>query len=104
MEWWSREPALVVNIARQYHSGLRRKHRRTLEAIYKVQKNLDWKDIEALFRELGAEVRERAGSRVRFRFPDGTRAVFHEPHPSGETGRATVRAIMSMLKTMGVKP
>lgn len=83
---------------------MKRKHRRTLEAIYKVQTNLDWKDIESLFVELGAEVRERAGSRVRFRFPDGTRAVFHEPHPSSETKRATARAIMNLLKTMGVKP
>ena len=83
---------------------MKRKHRRTLESIYKVQTNLNWKDIESLFVELGAEVRERAGSRVRFRFPDGTRAVFHEPHLSSETKRATVRAIMNLLKTMGVQP
>ena len=80
------------------------KHRRTLAAIYKVQANLDWTDVEALFVELGAELRERAGSRVRYRFPDGTRAVFHEPHPSRETGRATVREIMNLLKRMGVEP
>jgi predicted RNA binding protein YcfA (HicA-like mRNA interferase family) len=83
---------------------VKRKHRRTLEAIYNVQTNIDWKNIEALFIELGAEIRERAGSRVRFRFPDGTRAVFHEPHPSNETGRATVREIMNLLKRMGVRP
>ena len=83
---------------------MKRKHRRTLAAIYDVQANLDWADIEALFVELGADVRERAGSRVRFRFPDGTRAVFHEPHPAGETGRATVRAVMNLLKRMGVEP
>ena len=83
---------------------MKRKHRRTLAAIYKVQANLDWTDIEALFAELGAEMRERAGSRVRYRFPDGTRAVFHEPHPSTETGRATVREVMKLLKRMGVEP
>ena len=83
---------------------MKRKHRRTLAAICNVQANLDWTDIEALFIELGAEIRERAGSRVRYRFPDGTRAVFHAPHPSGETGRATVREVMNLLKRMGVEP
>ena len=80
------------------------RHRRTLQAIYNVQANIDWKDIEALFIALGAEIRQRAGSRVRYRFRDGTRAVFHEPHPSGETGRATVRAAMNLLRKMGIQP
>lgn len=83
---------------------MKRKHRRTLAAIYNVQANLDWADVEALLVELGADLRERAGSRVRFRFPDGTRAVFHEPHPTSETGRATVRQIMNLLKRMGIEP
>ena len=81
-----------------------RRHRRTLEAIYRVQANLDWTEIEALFIELAAEIRQPAGSRVRFRFPDGMRAVFHQRHPSGETGRATVRAIMHLLRRMGIRP
>ena len=80
---------------------MKRKHRRTLAAIYGVQANLDWEDIEALFVELGAEIRERAGSRVRYRFPDGTRAVFHEP---SRDGRAAVREVMNLLKRMGVEP
>jgi hypothetical protein len=83
---------------------MKRRHRRTLAAIYNVQTNLAWADIEALFVELGADMRERTGSRVRFRFPDGTRAVFHEPHPTSETGRATVREVMNLLKRMGVEP
>ena len=83
---------------------MKRKHRRTLAAIYNVQANLDWTEIDALFIDLGAETRERTGSRVRYRFPDGTRAVFHEPHPSTETGRATVREVMNLLKRMGIEP
>ena len=47
---------------------MKRKHRRTVAAIYDVRANLDWADIEALFVELGADMRERAGSRVRFPF------------------------------------
>lgn len=83
---------------------MKRKHRRTLAAIYNVQASIDWTDIEALFVDLGAEVRERSGSRVRYRFPDGTRAVLHEPHPSRETGRAAVREAMNLLRRMGVEP
>lgn len=37
-------------------------------------------------------------------FPDGTKAVFHEPHPTSETGRATVRQVMNLLKRMGIEP
>ena len=83
---------------------MNRRQRRTLEAIYRVQANLDWQQIEALFIELGAEIRQRSGSRMRFRFPDGTRAVFHRPHPSNEMGQGTVRAIMNLLRRMGVEP
>ncbi len=83
---------------------MKRKHRRTLAAVYDVQANLDWSDIEALFAALGADKREQAGSRARFRFPDGTRAVFHVPHPTGETGRAVVRAVKNLLRRMGVEP
>ena len=72
---------------------MKRKHRRTLAAIYDVQANLDWADIEALFVELGADVRERAGSRVRFRFPDGTRrSSTNRTPPARPAGRRCGRS------------
>jgi hypothetical protein len=45
---------------------MRRRHRRILEAIFAhpVSANIQWRDIEALFIELGAEIGEREGSRV----------------------------------------
>ena len=45
---------------------MRRRHRRTLEAIFAhpISANIQWRDIEALFIELGAEISEREGSRV----------------------------------------
>ena len=45
---------------------MKRKHQRTLELIFSrpVSGSLPWRDIEALFQELGGEVSERAGSRV----------------------------------------
>jgi hypothetical protein len=47
-------------------STMKRKHQKTLEAIFArpTSANIQWRDIEALFVELGAEVSEREGSRV----------------------------------------
>jgi len=45
---------------------MKRKHQRSLELIFgrPTSGNVHWRDIEALFVELGAEVTEREGSRV----------------------------------------
>jgi hypothetical protein len=42
---------------------IKRKHRRTLEPIFSrpVSGSLPWRDIEALFQELGGDVSEKAG-------------------------------------------
>jgi hypothetical protein len=57
-----------------------RKHRKTLELIFAhpPSARVKWRDIEALFRELGAEVTEREGSRVGVRL-FGERRVFIDP-------------------------
>ncbi|MDA0886075.1 MAG: hexulose-6-phosphate synthase [Cyanobacteria bacterium] len=46
---------------------MKRKHQRTLELIFSrpASGSLPWRDIEALFQELGGNVSERAGSRVK---------------------------------------
>ena len=64
---------------------MKRKHQRTLELIFSrpVSGNVPWKDIEALFQELGGDVTERAGSRVAVVL-FGEVKVFHRPHPSLE--------------------
>jgi hypothetical protein len=61
---------------------MKRKHQRTLELIFSrpVSGSLPWRDIEALFQELGGEVSERAGSRVAVVLFGEVR-VFHRPHP-----------------------
>jgi len=45
---------------------MKRKHQRTLELIFArpTSGNVQWRDVEALFGELGAEVTEREGSRL----------------------------------------
>jgi hypothetical protein len=62
-----------------------------------------WANIEALFRELGAELAEREGSRVEV-FLFGVVRVFHRPHPSPDTDKGAVAVIRNRLEENGVKP
>jgi hypothetical protein len=80
------------------------RHRRTLEAIFArpTPATLSWKDVEALFRALDAEVVERAGSRVHVLL-NGAHTSFHRPHPRPEIGRLTIRDVRDFLTEAGVK-
>lgn len=85
--------------------ALRRKHQRTLELIFArpASGNLPWRDIEALFLELGAEVSEREGSRVAVVLFGEVR-IFHRPHPSPDTDKGAVISIRKWLFEHGVRP
>ncbi len=65
---------------------MKRRQARILASIFchPTSGSIRWKDIEALFIELGAEMSERQGSRVGVRL-FGERRVFHRPHPGPET-------------------
>jgi hypothetical protein len=82
---------------------LSRKHMAVLRAVFAdpVRANIAWRDIEALFVALGAEVGEGSGSRVRVVL-GGVRAVFHRPHPEKETDRGAVRSVRRFLTESGV--
>lgn len=84
---------------------MKRKHQKTLEAIYArpVSANIQWRDIEALFVELGAEISEREGSRVAVVLFGEVR-VFHRPHPSPSTDKGAVASIRKWLEQYGVSP
>lgn len=84
---------------------MNRKQQKTLEAIFEepVRANIAWKDIEALFLVLGAEVSEGSGSRVRVAL-HGVRAVFHRPHPQKETDKGAVKSVRRFLQEAGVTP
>ncbi len=84
---------------------MRSKHLRTLDAIFAkpTRAGVAWKDIEALFLALGAEVSEGKGSRLRVSL-HGVRAVFHRPHPSKEAHKPMVRSVRRFLKEAGVEP
>lgn len=81
------------------------KHLRTLEAIFDKPEraNIPWREIEALFLALGAEITEGSGSRIRVAF-NGVRAVFHRPHPRKETDKGTVKSVRRFFEAAGVKP
>jgi hypothetical protein len=85
--------------------GMKRKHQKTLEAIFArpVSANIQWRDIEALFVELGAEISEREGSRVAVVLFNEVR-VFHRPHPSPSTDKGAVASIRKWLEQHGVEP
>lgn len=84
---------------------MKRKHQKTLDLIFHrpISANIQWRDIEALFVELGAEVSEREGSRVLVRL-FGERRVFHRPHPSPNTDKGAVESVRRWLDEHGVRP
>lgn len=81
------------------------KHRRTLQAVFAepARANVAWKEVEALFAALGAEITEGRGSRVRVHL-NGVRAVFHRPHPQPELHKSALRSVRRFLRTAGVVP
>lgn len=81
------------------------KHQKTLEAIFEKPEraNIAWRDVEALFAALGAEISEGSGSRVRVAL-NNVRAVFHQPHPRKEASKAMVKSVRRFLEEAGVKP
>lgn len=84
---------------------MKRKHQKTLDAIYArpVSANIQWRDIEALFAELGADISEREGSRIAVVLFDEVR-VFHRPHPSPDTDKGAVASIRKWFEQHGVVP
>ena len=84
---------------------MKRNSRRTLEAIHAhpTSANIAWKDVESLFRDLGAEILQREGSRVAVVLFAEVR-VFHRPHPSPSTDKGAIASIRKWLEQHGVAP
>lgn len=81
------------------------KHKKTLALIFEnpVRSDVNWSDIVALLRHIGAEISEGKGSRVRIVLND-IRAVFHRPHPGRETDKGALKSMRRFLAEAGVKP
>jgi hypothetical protein len=84
---------------------MKRKHLNTLRAIYThpISGNIQWRDIEARFVELGAEVSEREGNRLAVVLFGAVR-VFYRPHPSPNTDKGEMASIRRWLEQHGVTP
>lgn len=84
---------------------MRKKHLRTLELIFQhpTQSGIRWPDIESLLVACGAEIEERAGSRIAIRL-EGVRAHIHLPHPRPEASKGLVASVRDLLREAGVEP
>ena len=81
------------------------KHRKVLQTVLErpTRSDLAWKDIEALFAALGAQISEGSGSRVRVAL-NGVKYVYHRPHPGRLAKKWTVEAVRDHLSAAGVQP
>jgi hypothetical protein len=86
-------------------AAMKRRHQGTLALIFArpAPGNVQWRDIEALFTELGGQIEEREGSRVLVRL-FGERRVFHRPHPSPDTDKGALVSIRCWLEENEVVP
>jgi len=86
-------------------SGVKAKHRKTLEAIFAkpTRGGIAFSEIEALVVALEGSVREGAGSRVVFELR-GQREYLHRPHPGKEARKYQVEAIRSWLEALEILP
>jgi len=84
---------------------MRRKHTKTLEKIFAhpTSGDIPWKDVEALFKALGADVSERAGSKVAIVL-FGEVHIFHRPHPSPTTDKGAIASVRRWLEDNEVTP
>ncbi|TXJ02577.1 MAG: type II toxin-antitoxin system HicA family toxin [Acinetobacter sp.] len=84
---------------------MQKKHIKTLKAIFSrpVSAAIRWKEIEALFIALGAEIQEREGSRVAV-ILFGQVKVFHRPHPVPTTDKGAVASVRTWLEQNFVTP
>jgi hypothetical protein len=84
---------------------MKRKHQRTLKRIFTrpTSGTIPWSDIESLLKALGADISERAGSRVAVVLFGEVR-VFHRPHPSPDTDKAAINSIRDWLDLYEVRP
>ena len=83
---------------------MNKKHRETFQAIFKtpVKCDVKWKDIESLFKYLGAEISQGNGSRIRVILNE-VKAVFHRPHPRKETDKGALISVRKFLEDAGIK-
>ena len=76
------------------------RHDATLEQIRRLNGGLDWKRVESLLKQLGAEIYEGSGSTVTFVLEDRKLTV-DRPHRRRECGKGLVRRVRRYLDELG---
>lgn len=78
-------------------------HRKVLHALFEhpVSGNIDFKQMESVLRELGAEIDNRSGARIGVTLKGHT-AAFH--HASHSLTKDEVAHIRGFLETCGINP
>ena len=66
-----------------------------------IKSDINWTDLESLFKVLGAKMSEGNGSRIRVEL-NGERAVFHRAHPKPLTDNGAVKSVRKFLENAGV--
>ena len=84
---------------------MNKNHRKTLNTVFAdpISGNIEWREIEALFKAVGCEIIEGSGYRVTILHKD-IKATFHRPHPGKEALRYRVSAARDFLKMIGITP
>lgn len=84
---------------------MNKRHQRTLNSIFAqtISGNIKWRNVEALLKNLGATLSERAGSRVAVSL-EGRIAYFHRPHPSPNMDKGAIRDLRKFLQSVGITP
>lgn len=84
---------------------MRRRHRRTLEAIFAhpTRADIRWAEIESLLLACGATLVEGGGSRIIVSI-GGCDSAFHRPHPRPDTDKGAVVAMRKFLTGVGITP
>jgi hypothetical protein len=84
---------------------MNKKQRKTLADIYEkpTRSDVSWRNVESLFKAIGSEIFEGAGSRVSVVFNKRVLNI-HKPHPSGNLKKYVVEKVRDFLNIIEVKP
>ena len=80
---------------------MKRKHKKTLDAIAQADGNVDMRKVEALIRELGGMIEDRGNGLYRAKLNDVT-FIYDQPHPRTEIGRGLAKRLREFLRVAEV--
>lgn len=81
------------------------KHQKTLKKVFEAPTlaSIEWRNIESMFKALGAYIEEGEGSRVHVMLQNEL-ATFHRPHPQKEADKGAVVSVRRFLINAGIAP